>query len=366
MSVRSEQTLSANMHQALSISENAMLAASAAANMADASISSGSVSAGANGANAGEINENVYNQASDFTNSNPSAPLKRTVVVNVRSSLSDLIARKSKAVWTPASTEAMKAIMQQKRFTDIKGNMETQGDLKSVVLHKMSILSQRNSFPLSLGVKISGCDNNCYSSTGEAFATITLPQTDVHTERLIQSDNVDLTYEFAAKFPGYTAQNLATKGVHEVAARRFVLIAADHPLVAAISENAESLQIGEVSMMQEGLVKISTGLYQTLLPLVQSQLDSQIRVRDFSNTSVSIAPADFSSWSEARSALMTEAKAGLQSQVESSIATATSEEELSAIRSDFNRKERDIENQVDHTVHTFSASVDINYNFLSN
>ena len=38
--------------------------------------------------------------------------------------------------------------------------------------------------------------------------------------------------------PGYTAENLDTKGIHEVAARRFCLVAADHPLVSAISENA--------------------------------------------------------------------------------------------------------------------------------
>ena len=36
-------------------------------------------------------------------------------------------------------------------------------------------------------------------------------------------------YEFAKKFPGYTSDNLAEKGIHEVNARRFVLVAADHP-----------------------------------------------------------------------------------------------------------------------------------------
>lgn len=37
--------------------------------------------------------------------------------------------------------------------------------------------------------------------------------------------------------------------IHEVSARRFCLVAADHPLVSAISENAEKLQMGEISMM---------------------------------------------------------------------------------------------------------------------
>lgn len=40
--------------------------------------------------------------------------------------------------------------------------------------------------------------------------------------------------------------------MHQVSARNFVLIAADHPIVTAISENAERLQVGEVSMMPEG------------------------------------------------------------------------------------------------------------------
>ena len=36
-------------------------------------------------------------------------------------------------------------------------------------------------------------------------------------------------YEFSRKFPGYTSSNLMERGIHEVSARRFVLISADHP-----------------------------------------------------------------------------------------------------------------------------------------
>ena len=44
-------------------------------------------------------------------------------------------------------------------------------------------------------------------------------------------------------YRGYTSENLAEKGVHEVSARRFVLVSADHPIVSAISENADKLQV---------------------------------------------------------------------------------------------------------------------------
>ena len=42
--------------------------------------------------------------------------------------------------------------------------------------------------------------------------------------------------------------------IHEVAARRFCLVAADHPLVSAISENAEKLQSKQHSLEQRVLL----------------------------------------------------------------------------------------------------------------
>jgi hypothetical protein len=80
-------------------------------------------------------------------------------------------------------------------------------------------------------------------------------------------------YEFARKFPGYTADSarspiepiptdpttlpptihttprpdisdLTDKGIHIVDARNFALIAADHPIVTALEENAAKLQTG--------------------------------------------------------------------------------------------------------------------------
>ena len=51
--------------------------------------------------------------ANDFNTSSPEHPLKRTVVINIRSSLSDLCLRGARATWSPPSAEATKAIFQQ-------------------------------------------------------------------------------------------------------------------------------------------------------------------------------------------------------------------------------------------------------------
>ena len=52
------------------------------------------------------------------------------------------------------------------------------------------------------------------------------------------------------------------------------------------------------------------------MPMVKSQVASQIKVRDFSEAQVSIAPAECASWQELRTQLMQEAKRGLKAKLE--------------------------------------------------
>lgn len=197
-------------------------------------------------------------EGSNYSTTQAANPLSRNIMVTIRASLNDLVLQKGKATWAP-SADALKSIFQQRKFTDLQGSAANKGDLSSVVLHSLDLTSVNSSFPISVGARITGVDDVTYSSTGEAFSTIVPPNSSSHTTKTLQKDDTALAYDFAAKFPGYTAANLAEKGVHEVQQRRFVLLACDHPVVSAISENAERLQMGEISMMPEGLVKYVLG-----------------------------------------------------------------------------------------------------------
>ena len=54
----------------------------------------------------------------------------------------------------------------QRKFLDLGGSAENQGDLRSVVLHKMTLQAQKSSFPIALGVRITGVDDSAFSKTG--------------------------------------------------------------------------------------------------------------------------------------------------------------------------------------------------------
>ena len=95
--------------------------------------------------------------------------------------------------------------------TDLQGNAESQGDLKSIVLHKMAISAQKNTFPVALGVRITGVDDSTFSQTGEAYSAISLPATDLHTARTLQEDDTALAYECKSMPAPATTTHLLTR-----------------------------------------------------------------------------------------------------------------------------------------------------------
>ena len=60
--------------------------------------------------------------------------------------------------------------------TDLQGNSEAQGDLKSVVLHKMAMRSTQNTYPIALGIRISGVDDATFGQTGGLHSPTTPPK----------------------------------------------------------------------------------------------------------------------------------------------------------------------------------------------
>ena len=68
-------------------------------------------------------------EGSSFSTASPDNPLTRNLVVTIRASLNDLCLQKNKACWSPSS-EALRQIFQQRKFTSLDGTAEAQGDLK--------------------------------------------------------------------------------------------------------------------------------------------------------------------------------------------------------------------------------------------
>lgn len=69
-------------------------------------------------------------EGNSYCVASPDNPLRRNLVVSIRASLNSLCLQKSKGTWSPSS-DALKSILQQKKFTSLDGAADPQGDLKA-------------------------------------------------------------------------------------------------------------------------------------------------------------------------------------------------------------------------------------------
>ena len=60
------------------------------------------------------------------------------------------------------------------------------------MLHGMTCNNVVSTFPIALGARISGVDDCTFSSTGEPYSMVALPNTNNANERKLQADDVSL------------------------------------------------------------------------------------------------------------------------------------------------------------------------------
>jgi len=71
------------------------------------------------------------------------------------------------------------------------------------VLHNLEVSHVKSTFPVSLGARITGVDDKTYSSTGESFSTIVLPNSESNASKKLQADDVSLAYELYCHIETY-------------------------------------------------------------------------------------------------------------------------------------------------------------------
>lgn len=222
----------------------------------------------------------------------------RELHVGIRASIADLSLQGEKGTWAP-STRTLEDIFKQVVYNDLAGKTKAIGDLKSVVLNDISISNISSDFPLALGVNVFSVDNKTYTLNGNGYSVVVPPKGNISAATTLQKDDVNVVMEFAKKFPGYTSNNISSRGVHHVGARKFVLLDPTHPVVTAINDNAERLQTEDIQVLPDDLVKVTQSVYDELMPHVMDQIKTQVKVRNFQNASVSIQPAEFPNWKSA-------------------------------------------------------------------
>jgi hypothetical protein len=294
-------------------------------------------------------------------------PLERVIHVNINTNLADLMLNPRKAGWHP-SEAVISTILQKEQFTDLNGTKKPCGDLRSVVLHHVKLTNACSNIPVAVGLRMTGIEEKVFSPTAQKFAAI-LPENAINQSRVLDHSDKSSTHTFASKFPGYTATNLSQRNVHKVPSQGVVFAAADHPMIQAIQENKECLQMGHFAPLEgqgsQGLYSIGEDMWNHVLPHVLDQVESQVRTCDMTGLNVQITPADHSSWTQVRQQVLATETAALKTAFERKIGLAESAPERDGLRAEMTTALKDYESSIDLQKMTVSGDLELQYKFIA-
>ena len=138
--------------------------------------------------------------ASGFPTQDPDNPLTRKVDAYIRANLADLSNSPAASSWTLNEAQ-LESIFKQVRFLDLSGNTKSTGDLSSTVLHSVDATGIKSTFPIQLGVKVTGVENKSFSSIGVPYSMIAMSHASSNIPIELQKEDVTVAYDFARRYP---------------------------------------------------------------------------------------------------------------------------------------------------------------------
>jgi len=113
--------------------------------------------------------------------------------------------------------------------------------LQGAVIRKVTLLEHRSTFPVPIGIKISGLPHDEKCDTGQGYAYTVLPRSKINTPQQIYAcdSSAEEGAAWRAEYPGYNRENIDKQGVLEVANCPYVFVHEKHPVIALLSHNAE-------------------------------------------------------------------------------------------------------------------------------
>lgn len=172
--------------------------------------------------------------------------------------------------------------------------------LQNAVLHKVTVLEQKNDFPVSLGVTISSIPSDEVTKTGHKYAITAMSQSYNPTPCVVFSaeEATGEGIEWRNKYPAYNSANLERQGVLEVQGQSFVFVSQHHPVVELLANNADILnaQIMDQPLIDGEWFKITRQVMSQCCGILRSKVLNKVSTRDLNNFAIQIHRLGHRDW----------------------------------------------------------------------
>ena len=205
----------------------------------------------------------------------------------------------SLATWRPVEGQHVKIFTNANNEQDLGSAIKV---LRNTWLVKATVLEQKNTFPVPLGVKISCIKAQEHVETGEGYAFTALPLTHNPTPLVIfEADaGAQTSQEWRRLYGEYNETNLASHNVLEIANQNYVFVHENHPVVSLLKANSDLLgtEMTDDRKVDGEWFKVSKTVLATCCNTLKPRVLSKVTTNDLTDLHVVLSRLDAREWTE--------------------------------------------------------------------
>jgi hypothetical protein len=203
------------------------------------------------------------------------------------------------ATWKPVNGKMGEVFGVHDCFESVPDAGTTAGVLQNAIIHKITLLEQKNEFPVHLGVNISCITPEETTRTGHKYAVTSLANSHSQFPLVVfeAGEHTD-GIEWRNKYPQYNAMNLDTQGVLQVTGENYVFCSKDHPAIDVLRQNHDIINsdIDQHPLIDGSWYKIQKPVFSMCCDALRKRVLTSVPTRDLNNFHVQISRLNRDDW----------------------------------------------------------------------
>jgi hypothetical protein len=239
-------------------------------------------------------NEPVLNESAPQETANPATiKLKRRLAIQINGSLQGLAQAGAVAgTWKPMEGKHVDMFGLSTHEGTPLDHGAISNALRNAVILKASILSQRSTFPVPVGITMNCVTPQEITDMGERYVCTALPNSvNTNPSVVFETDSTSNdSIEWRNKYPNYNSANLEAYGVMDVQRCPYVFVHCEHPIIDLLRVNKDVLgsDIDEQQLIDKQWYKVSRQVMNSCCATLRNRVLSRVATRDLNAFAVQL------------------------------------------------------------------------------
>ena len=187
----------------------------------------------------------------------------------------------------------------------VGGEIDTQvatNQLSTAHIHEITVLQDRSTFPVPLGVRINCIPGSEVTDLGDRFAYTVLPLTQNSVGQTVYQCEIgsEEGLQWRKDFPKWTHSNLETEGVLNVENNPWVFVHQDHPVIAILrhNEGLVGCKIDDQPKIDQEWFKVTRQVLQACCDTLRTKVLQKVQSHDLNTLQLQLVRLNAENWDD--------------------------------------------------------------------